>query len=85
MQGGGGRRLGAAARWTGCWLIVLQNAAPSALELAITSDVLPAVRTAMSIGPTVGEHLVAENINLSKSTFNLKSLTHGPIKYFLSK
>jgi hypothetical protein len=43
------------------------------------------VRTAMSIGPTAGEQLVAKNINLSKSTFNQKFLAHQPIKYFLSK
>ena len=43
------------------------------------------VRTAMSIGPSVGEHLVAKIINLSKPTFNTKTLTHQPIKYFLSK
>jgi len=44
-----------------------------------------AVRTAMSIGPTAGEHLRSKKINLSKSSFNPKSLTHQPIKYFLSK
>jgi len=50
----------------------------------ITPLLTSAVRTAMSIGPTVGEHLVAKDINLSKSTFTPKSLAHQPIKYFLS-